>query len=114
MFPAFRGEMAGVFLRLRSVEAIVLGETTDAEKETESSEFLKSGSGESLTLRRRKGKVHTNISPREIVRQLFGVPIKSGKARSYLPATPWRAGRGAWLVHASWSFQARLSWSRTG
>jgi len=48
---------AGVFLRLRSVEAIVLGETTDAEKETESSEFLKSGSGE--TLRRRKGKTRS-------------------------------------------------------
>jgi len=47
---------AGVFLRLRSVEAIVLGETTDAEKETESGELLKSGSGESLILRRRKGK----------------------------------------------------------
>jgi len=32
------------------------GETKDAEKETESGGFLKSRSGESLTLRRAKGK----------------------------------------------------------
>ena len=25
-----------------------------------------------------------------------------------------RMRRGAWLVHASWSFRARLSWLRTG
>jgi len=56
MFPAFRGEMGWCLSSPAERGSHRPGETTDAEKETESSEFLKSGSGVSLTLRRAKGK----------------------------------------------------------
>jgi len=61
LLPAFRGEMGGCLssraftLPARSLlanEGHRSEETTDAEKEMEFGEFLKSGSGEPLTFRR--------------------------------------------------------------
>jgi len=56
MFPAFRGEMGWCLSSRAERGSHRAGETTDAEKETESGELLKASSGESLTLRRAKGK----------------------------------------------------------
>jgi len=59
MFPAFRGEIGWRLSSPAERGSHRPGETTDAEKETESGGFLKSGSGKSLTLRRRKGKTRS-------------------------------------------------------